>query len=111
MQALKEREKPDFKLVHSCDAELRLFLTGVELKDIQKMDPNEEQKRQLNTAMKVQAGRITEKDLDEVLGEVPGRERTLVYVCGPKTMTDTFVEYISSREGMEKQRVMCEKWW
>ena len=57
------------------------------------------------------AGRITDKDLDEALGDETDRERTVVYVCGPQVMTDTFVEYLGSRKGMTKERVLCEKWW
>lgn len=111
MQTLKEGEKSALKQVQACDAELKLFLTGVELQDIEEIEHPKPQKLSLQSAMKIVAGRITEKDIDEALGDVSDRERTLVYVCGPKVMTDTFVKYIGSREGMDTKRVLCEKWW
>lgn len=38
-------------------------------------------------------------------------KETVVYVCGPAGMTDEFVEIVSGIEGMERERVFCEKWW
>jgi hypothetical protein len=40
-----------------------------------------------------------------------GREGTICYVCGPQKMTDEVVEFLGEQEGMEKGRVLCEKWW
>jgi NAD(P)H-flavin reductase len=40
-----------------------------------------------------------------------GRERTMCYVCGPQRMTDEVVEFLGGQEGMERGRVLCEKWW
>lgn len=84
------------------DAEFKVFLTGVKPEDI-KTSPH--------LPKRTVAGRITEKDLDEALGDKKNREGTLVYVCGPRVMTDTFVEYLGSQKGMTKERVLCEKWW
>lgn len=39
------------------------------------------------------------------------REGTVCYVCGPQKMTDEVVEILGRQEGMEKGRVLCEKWW
>lgn len=45
----------------------------------------------------------------EKVGE--GREGTVCYVCGPQKMTDEVVEFLGEQGGMEKGRVLCEKWW
>lgn len=55
--------------------------------------------------------RIRPADLLEALGPVDGRKTTLAYVCGPPKLTDEFVEVLSRAEGMDSQRVLCEKWW
>jgi hypothetical protein len=63
------------------------------------------------------ARRIGEGDLVSALdgwkGEkgARGREGTVCYVCGPQRMTDEVVEFLRRQEGMEKGRVLCEKWW
>ena len=57
------------------------------------------------------ARRIGEDDLLEALGPEEGRERTVVYVCGPPRMTDQFVAAFGKAKGMEGRRVLCEKWW
>ncbi|KAK6211879.1 hypothetical protein LQW54_005580 [Pestalotiopsis sp. IQ-011] len=55
--------------------------------------------------------RITRDDLREAVGE--DREQALVYVCGVPRMTDEFVEWLKSGDGlgMDPERVLCEKWW
>lgn len=55
--------------------------------------------------------RITHEDLLECLGPEGQRKNTACYVCGPPKMTDEFVEIMGKAEGMEKRRVLCEKWW
>lgn len=52
--------------------------------------------------------RITRDDLREAVGE--DREATLVYVCGVPRMTDEFVEWLKSKDGlcMPPERVLCE---
>lgn len=40
-----------------------------------------------------------------------GRSTTLCYVCGHPAMTDEFVDFLSSQQGMNPERVLCEKWW
>lgn len=54
--------------------------------------------------------------VEDVRGVVCGddgkaREGTVCYVCGPKGMTDEFVEGVKGFEGMKEQDVMCERWW
>ncbi len=38
------------------------------------------------------------------------RKQAVVYICGPPKMTDEF-EKIYLDMGMEKERVLTEKWW
>ena len=40
-----------------------------------------------------------------------GREGVVCYVCGPPRMTDEMVEFLGRQEGMEEERVLCEKCW
>jgi len=57
--------------------------------------------------------RITTEDLVEALG--PDKRFAVVYVCGVPSMTDKFVASLTEPSpkgiGMEKHRVLCEKWW
>ena len=55
--------------------------------------------------------RITHEDLLDAIGPVAERRGVVVYVCGPRMMTDDFVEVLMRAEGMEEKRVLCEKWW
>ncbi|KAL2263484.1 hypothetical protein VTK26DRAFT_6600 [Humicola hyalothermophila] len=56
--------------------------------------------------------RITVKDVEEAVGK-GHKDSTAVYICGVPTMTDEFVEALVSPGGfgMEKGRVLFEKWW
>jgi len=55
--------------------------------------------------------RVTLRDVEEAVGE--DKEAAVVYVCGVPSMTDEFVEALVSpdRFGMDKRRVLFEKWW
>lgn len=55
--------------------------------------------------------RMTVGDVAEVIGEDKGV--AVVYVCGVPQMTDEFVEGLTGEGGlgMEKERVLFEKWW
>lgn len=63
--------------------------------------------------------RLREEDLrsaidghkQNVFGAQHDRQRTLCYVCGPPSMTDEIVQFLSREEGMSEARVLCEKWW
>jgi hypothetical protein len=55
--------------------------------------------------------RISHEDLLGALGPEDDRANTVVYVCGLPAMTDEFVEALSKAKGMEKRRVLTEKWW
>ncbi|MCJ1355224.1 MAG: hypothetical protein MMC33_005215 [Icmadophila ericetorum] len=55
--------------------------------------------------------RPTEKDLYEALGPEEERSGVVAYVCGPPAMTDSFVEILQAAKGMDRKRVLCEKWW
>jgi len=56
-------------------------------------------------------GRMTREDLMEALGPVEERNQTLCYVCGPPQLTDWAVHELKNAEGVEDERVLCEKWW
>ncbi|KAF2673388.1 hypothetical protein BT63DRAFT_410401 [Microthyrium microscopicum] len=53
--------------------------------------------------------RIRHEDLLSALGDK--KESTVCYVCGPPDMTDQFVEFLQGQDGLEKEQVLCEKWW
>lgn len=55
--------------------------------------------------------RVTVGDVEEALGGE--KEAALVYVCGVPSMTDEFVDALVSPGGvgMERGRVLFEKWW
>ncbi|KAK8111797.1 uncharacterized protein PG998_008254 [Apiospora kogelbergensis] len=57
--------------------------------------------------------RMGVSDVEEAVGEPAERRFAVVYVCGVPNMTDTFVEKLRSKDGldMEAHRVLCEKWW
>lgn len=57
--------------------------------------------------------RFNERDLLQALGPEDDdiRKATVVYVCGPPTMTDEVVALMRAQRGMSEERVMCEKWW
>ena len=55
--------------------------------------------------------RISKKDLLGALGPLEQREKTVAYVCGPPQMTDAMVNDLATAEGMDKTRVLSEKWW
>ena len=60
----------------------------------------------------VKFGRITEDDLKNVAGDdVEERKGVVAYVCGPPEMTDWAVEKLSDIEGVDRDRILCEKWW
>lgn len=55
--------------------------------------------------------RITVDDIAEAIGE--DKRFAVVYVCGVPSMTDEFVEKLTSPHGLglEPHRVLYEKWW
>ncbi|KAL2019620.1 hypothetical protein VTK56DRAFT_9435 [Thermocarpiscus australiensis] len=55
--------------------------------------------------------RMTVRDVEEAVGR--DKEAAVVYICGVPSMTDEFVQALVSPEGlgMEKRRVLFEKWW
>ncbi|KAF9775067.1 hypothetical protein IL306_006892 [Fusarium sp. DS 682] len=56
----------------------------------------------------VQKKRFTVEDVKEAVGE---KSDSVVYVCGPATMTDEIVDGLTRDGRMDKKRVMLEKWW
>ncbi|CAD0113169.1 unnamed protein product [Aureobasidium uvarum] len=85
------------------DVQLDLFLTATSQKEIDAAT---------NLPGNVKLGRIEKDDLEAAIGEDRSiRQVTLAYICGPPAMTDQFVEFLSTRDGMDRRKVLCEKWW
>ncbi|KAG9532567.1 hypothetical protein KCU93_g942, partial [Aureobasidium melanogenum] len=85
------------------NVQLDLFLTATSQKEIDGATDLPEH---------VRLGRIEKDDLEAAIGEDRSvRQATVAYVCGPPAMTDQFVEFLSTRDGMDKRKVLCEKWW
>ena len=60
----------------------------------------------------VRFGRIEKKDLEEAVGtDLEERKGAVAYVCGPPAMTDWAVEELGKFSGVDKSRVLCERWW
>jgi ferredoxin-NADP reductase len=87
-------------------------------------ESSEEEGGTLNTRFGVERRRLQMEDVRRaiVAGTSPsssigdGRERTLVYVCGPPPLTDEVVQFLLAKEteggaGMFEKRVRFEKWW
>lgn len=55
--------------------------------------------------------RIASGDLVDALGLPSNRSGVVAYVCGVPPMTDQFVNLLQETEGMDRCRVLCEKWW
>lgn len=91
----KKREKWD----------LQLFATG------SSHNTTELSKANANSNMKTHHRRISNLDIDVVLGTKEEKARTIVYICGPPTMTDSMVSYVRNLPGIDPSRVLCEKWW
>ncbi|KAH0493672.1 hypothetical protein TgHK011_000329 [Trichoderma gracile] len=66
-------------------------------------------RREMNgTTVEVQKRRITSEDVEDAVGD--GRDPgTVVYVCGPRGMTDELVERLAGF--IDPRRVLTEKWW
>lgn len=56
-------------------------------------------------------GRISKKDLLGSSGPVEERGDVLFYVCGPPALTDWAVDELKGIAGVDKAKVLCEKWW
>lgn len=55
--------------------------------------------------------RVTVDDIARIIGD--DKQSAVVYLCGLPTMTDDFVQKLSSPDGLglEPYRIMYEKWW
>ncbi|TGO53754.1 hypothetical protein BCON_0118g00070 [Botryotinia convoluta] len=85
--------------------DLQLFATG------SSHDTNELSKTNANSNMETHHRRISNIDIDLALGTMEEKSQTIVYICGPPTMTDSTVSYIRNLPGIDPSRVLCEKWW
>ena len=59
----------------------------------------------------IRDGKMRKVEIEEALGPVEERGETVCYVCGPQKMTDEIVEMVGKVQGMDAERVLCEKWW
>ncbi|OCK81709.1 hypothetical protein K432DRAFT_442157 [Lepidopterella palustris CBS 459.81] len=56
--------------------------------------------------------RIGDDDLRSAAGySRKERQASLYYVCGPPNMTDHVVDFMRKQDGVDADRVLCEKWW
>jgi NAD(P)H-flavin reductase len=60
---------------------------------------------------KHEAKRITTANLTDAVGPLKHRSSTVVYICGPPAMTDQFVAFVQDIPGMDRRRILYEKWW
>ncbi len=90
----------------SKDRSLDLYLTG-DSGDIHR----KENMHCGDPISRIQRRRFLQEDLIAALGDVQERKCTVAYVCGPPGLTDKVVGLLREAEGMEEQRVLCEKWW
>ncbi len=68
-------------------------------------------KRHLNVSF--QTSRLGYAEIESMLGPVSERMSSIAYICGPPTMTDSFVEYLTRPDGagLDIGQVKYEKWW
>ncbi|KAK3178649.1 hypothetical protein OEA41_000786 [Lepraria neglecta] len=59
----------------------------------------------------IERRRFEQQDLIDAIGPVENRGGVVAYVCGPPPMTDWAVSVLKGAEGMQEERVLCEKWW
>ncbi|KAF5595413.1 ap-1 complex subunit gamma-1 [Fusarium pseudocircinatum] len=76
--------------------DLKMFTTGIYEGQVESRE------------LDVHERRFTVEDVKEAVGE---KNNSVVYVCGPATMTDEIVDGLTGNRGMDKNRVMLEKWW
>jgi NAD(P)H-flavin reductase len=55
--------------------------------------------------------RMEPEDVFLALGGLPERKSTVCYVCGPPSMTDEFISLLKRQDGVDNQKILCEKWW
>ncbi|OBS27973.1 hypothetical protein FPOA_01913 [Fusarium poae] len=61
------------------------------------------------SGLDVSKRRFTIHDVKEAIARY--ENESIVYVCGPAEMTDEIVDGLTKGGGMDKKRVMLEKWW
>ncbi|KAF2093656.1 hypothetical protein NA57DRAFT_48001 [Rhizodiscina lignyota] len=59
----------------------------------------------------VHTRRLQSDDLLETFSQANATDGTVCYVCGPPAMTDEFVDFLKGLPMLQKERVLCEKWW
>ncbi|KAI0157343.1 hypothetical protein GGR57DRAFT_500963 [Xylariaceae sp. FL1272] len=94
--------------------EFKVFLTGAQSQS--SSTPEAENTIQTSSGpLSFESRRPTLDDVSEALGPASERRFAVVYICGVPNMTDDYVERLTGNAegglGMEKHRVLCEKWW
>ena len=90
---------------------LNLYLTGIAPENQARIHDTAVRGYAAHDRLRVYERRFTHAEIIDSLGPEEKREGTVVYVCGPPSMTDEVVEALRNAEGMSEQRVLCEKWW
>ncbi|TGO82435.1 hypothetical protein BPOR_0832g00050 [Botrytis porri] len=85
--------------------DLQLFATGSSHDTIKLLKTN------AKSNMESHHRRMSNLDIDLALGTMAEKSQTIVYICGPPTMTDSMVSYVRNLPGIDPLRVLCEKWW
>lgn len=92
----------------SVDLKLHFFETGPGAReDHDKRNENESDNGNISRKKR----RMNHDDLLDALGNIGLRKNAVVYVCGVPGMTDECVGVFKDAEGMQGDRVLCEKWW
>lgn len=86
---------------------LSLYLTGSETTAMK-----QEEQSIHGAVVHIRRARISRETLSGLVGGT-NRDSSLVYICGPQAMTDTFVDTLTDPDGiaMAPWRVKTEKWW
>lgn len=76
--------------------------------------PEDGRRAMSGTEVALHGRRLSATDLEDLVGS-GGQDpkSTIVYVCGPPTMTDEFAATLTSKDGLglDPKQVMTEKWW
>ncbi|KAM0302669.1 hypothetical protein ACHAPM_004671 [Fusarium culmorum] len=77
--------------------------------DLEVFETSEHGKHEDESRFNVSKRRFTVQDVKEAIA---GQEKeSVMYVCGPAGMTDEIVDGLARDGGIDKKRVMLEKWW
>lgn len=90
---------------------LYLHLTNVSPEDQARIHKKAIRDYAAHDRLEVYERRFVHNEIVNSLGPEEEIANTVVYVCGPPSMTDEVVEALRNVQGMSEDRVLCEKWW